>query len=61
VPLRLGSIGDAVERMVEVLAAEDRSQWVERARRLLHDADPGELKAKLRDAEHVYLGRWPSL
>ena len=48
-PLRLGSIGDAVERMVEILAAEERSQWVERAQRLLHDADPGELKAKLRD------------
>jgi len=27
--------------MVEVLAAEERSQWVERAQRLLHDTDPG--------------------
>lgn len=48
-PLKLGLLDNAIERMMEVVAAEDRSQWLERARELLRDVDPDELRVKLQD------------
>jgi hypothetical protein len=49
VPLRLELISGAIEEMIELVAAEDRNEWLGRARQLFHDVDPEELRAKLQD------------
>lgn len=46
-PLRLGLVGNAIEQMMELVAAEGRSQWLDRAQQLLHDVDPEQLRVKL--------------
>ena len=48
-PLKIGSLDKAIERMMELVAAEDRGQWLDRARRLLRDVDAKELRIKLQD------------
>lgn len=48
-PLDLTSLDKAVEEMTDLALADDRSQGLARARRLLHDADPHQLREKLLD------------
>jgi hypothetical protein len=48
-PLELASVSRAIERMTDLVAAEDRSQWLQRARQLLHEVDTEELRAELQD------------
>ncbi len=48
-PLKLTSLDGALEEMTDLALANERNQGVARARRLLHDADPHQLREKLLD------------
>lgn len=50
-PLKLSSLDNSIERMIELVGAEDRSRWVDQARQLLHDVDPEQLRIKLQDRQ----------
>ena len=48
-PLRLDLLDSAIERMMELVAAEDRRRWLDQARQLVRDVDPDALRGKLWD------------
>ncbi len=50
-PLKLDSLDRSIEQMMELVAAENRSRWVDQARQLLHDVDPEQLRIKLQDRQ----------
>jgi hypothetical protein len=47
--LRLELVSGAIEEMMELVAVEDRTRWLDRARQLFYDVDPEELRGKLQD------------
>lgn len=49
IPLKLGLLDNTIERMIEVVPAESRTRWLERARELSREIGPEELRVKLQD------------
>jgi hypothetical protein len=49
VPLELGALGNEIEGLVELVAARERTPWLQRARELLRHVDPEQLKTRLQD------------
>lgn len=47
--MKLSSLDKALQQMTDLALAEDRTQWLARARQVLHDADPDRLRGKLLD------------
>jgi hypothetical protein len=48
-PLKLPSLDEALEEMTDLALADEQSQRLARARELLRDADPHELRQKVQD------------